>query len=61
MSHKDQATRESLASELGELKLKYSQLEQSYSKLRHQTFASHQSQTKDTFPDFEAASELGHS
>ncbi len=38
MSHKDEATREALASELGELKDKYSQLEQAYSELKHQVY-----------------------
>lgn len=64
MSHKDQATREALASELGELKNKYSQLEQAYSELRHQTFKSQHGQLEDTFyqeVNIKAATELGHS
>ena len=64
MSHKDQATREALASELGELKDKYSQLEQAYSQLKHQTFSPQQEQFEDTLyqkAKQEAASELGHS
>ena len=39
MSKKDEATREALASELGELKNKYSQLEQAYSELKHQVYS----------------------
>ncbi|ODA41305.1 hypothetical protein [Desulfosporosinus sp. BG] len=37
MSHKDEATREALASELGELKDKYSKLEHDYNELKHQS------------------------
>lgn len=36
MSNKDEATREALASEVGELKERYSQLEQSFSELKRQ-------------------------
>lgn len=36
MSHKDEATREILASELGQLKDKYSKLEQAYIELKGQ-------------------------
>lgn len=36
MSNKDEATREVLASDLGQLKDKYSQLEQSFSELKRQ-------------------------
>ena len=64
MSHKDQATRESLASELGELRVKYSQLEQAYGKLKHQCYTSRQIEQGDTFyqeANIEAISELGHS
>jgi len=39
LSKKDEATREALASELGELKNKYSQLEQAYSELKHQVYS----------------------
>ncbi|AET66381.1 hypothetical protein Desor_0692 [Desulfosporosinus orientis DSM 765] len=63
MSHKDKATRESLASELGELKAKYSQLEKAYSELKDQALPSSPRQL-DTFYHeayIEAASELGHS
>ena len=35
MSNKDEATREALASELGQLKDKYSKLEQAYNELKH--------------------------
>lgn len=35
MSNKDEATREALASELGELKDKYSKLEQAYNELKN--------------------------
>ncbi|MHB8075359.1 hypothetical protein [Desulfosporosinus fructosivorans] len=34
MSNKDEATREALASELGELKDKYSQMEQAFNELK---------------------------
>ena len=36
MSHKDEATREVLASELGQLKERYSQLEHAYNELKGQ-------------------------
>ncbi|MDR3600423.1 MAG: hypothetical protein P4L49_08100 [Desulfosporosinus sp.] len=36
MSHKDEATREVLASELGQLNNKYSQLEENFSELKRQ-------------------------
>jgi len=36
LSNKDEATREVLASELGQLKDKYSQLEQNFSELKRQ-------------------------
>lgn len=64
MSHKDKATRESLASELGELKSKYSQLEKAYSELTNQAWPSPQSQSEDSFyqeANIESVSELGHS
>ncbi|AFQ42759.1 hypothetical protein [Desulfosporosinus meridiei] len=63
MSHKDQATREALASELGELKSKYSQLEKAYTELRNQTFQP-QMKIEDTVyreASIAALSELGHS
>lgn len=63
MSHKDKATRESLASELGELKAKYSRLEQAYSELKNQAWTP-PSKADDTFyqeANIEAANELGHS
>ncbi|MDO0823567.1 hypothetical protein [Desulfosporosinus nitroreducens] len=64
MSHKDEATREALASELGELKDKYSHLQQAYTKLRHQISASQHGQPEDKLyrgTNLEAVSELGHS
>lgn len=64
MSHKDKATRESLASELGELKAKYSLLEKAYSELKINALPSQQSQLEETFyqeANIEALSELGHS
>lgn len=38
MSNKDEAKREVLASELGQLREKYSQLEQNFSELKRQAF-----------------------
>ncbi|HWQ44003.1 MAG TPA: hypothetical protein VN456_18505 [Desulfosporosinus sp.] len=38
MSNKDEAKREVLASELGQLKEKYAQLEQNFSELKRQAF-----------------------
>jgi len=38
LSNKDEATREVLASDLGQLKEKYSQLEQNFSELKRQAF-----------------------
>ncbi|KGK87176.1 hypothetical protein DP73_14620 [Desulfosporosinus sp. HMP52] len=64
MSHKDQATREALASELGELKTKYSQLEKAYTELRNQTLTPQNMKINNTVyqeSNIEALSELGHS
>ena len=65
MSNKDEATREILASQLGELKDKYSQLEESFTELKKQAALD---QTQGLVPGnenqeayLEAASELGHS
>ncbi len=64
LSNKDEATREALASELGELKDKYSQLEQSFTNLKKQT-SLHETQglvqSSSGQSDLETASELGHS
>jgi hypothetical protein len=74
LSHKDEATREALASELGDLKNKYSQLEQAYNDLKHRPSQSQprglvpaqghqpQIQFEDTFyqeANLEVSSELG--
>lgn len=65
MSNKDEATREALASQLGELKNKYSQLEQAYDKLKDPSQGQPQEQQlEDTFyqgSNLEGISELGHS
>lgn len=65
LSNKDEATREILASQLGELKDKYSQLEESFTELKKQAALD---QTQGLVPAnenqeayLEAASELGHS
>ncbi|SDG35071.1 hypothetical protein [Desulfosporosinus hippei] len=64
LSHKDQATREALASELGELKAKYSQLEKAYTELRNQTLTPQNMKPDNTVyqeANIAALSELGHS
>jgi len=65
LSNKDEATREILASQLGELKDKYSQLEESFTELKKQAALN---QTQGLVPAnenleayLEASSELGHS
>jgi len=64
LNNKDEATREALASELGELKNKYFQLEQAYDKLKDPSQVQAQEQLEDTFyqeANLEGVSELGHS
>ena len=64
LSNKNEAAREALASKLGELKDKYSQLEQSFTNLKKQA-SLHETQGLVQSPlgqsDLEATSELGHS
>jgi hypothetical protein len=64
LSNKDEAKREVLASELGQLRDKYSQLEQNFNQLKRQAFLNEhqglvpaQGQLEDTF-DQEANIEL---